>query len=474
MTVLAATLLLGSAAVAADSPKLAAPLYKEAVPAILAEGVQVDPFYTATFGGVKALDCQSLKESRDIAGKPITAEEAKQAGYSPGPWCFLTRDPIDKVRAFYEKALGPMHVIKGTWGQHGTLPVQGYAVYTERAWFPGDGESSSPGFGYHAVSLHALPSPPVRGKEAKTTDDTWEGQEAYKFYAETRHFGGFIEAVDWFGDPSKRKPAELDAVYKKHNRLESALFQRKGPDSEPVDEILRSRYAKQREQEMKKAFSMMPGQGQMSQIPQVPTPLPADQYATPEDAEFNAFMKRHPEVARKYTELTKKLGTLMQQGRFDEADAVDEELQQLTQKHPELAALERRAEERSAAASAAGRAQENRAMANVGKQQDQAVWGTWMDYITAAEKEAYYTLIVIDTAFRGNEKDYSRDRSLFEEWTTRSAPHTPVLDFRYDTVQTSAGHGTASSDATPPSQPGTGENVKENIMKGLKGLKKLF
>jgi len=44
--------------------------------------------------------------------------------------------------------------------------------------------------------------------------------------------------------------------------------------------------------------------------------------------------------------------------------------------NPELAALERRAEERSAAASAAGKAQEDLAIAGYQKQQDKAIWGT--------------------------------------------------------------------------------------------------
>ena len=253
------------------------------MPAVLAEGVKVADAYTASIGGIKALDCEGFNSRKDYGlGRSHSAQEAEKAGFVPGPWCFLTRDPIDKVKAFYDKAVGPMHVINGAWGPPPRKPVQGYQVYTERAWF--EGGDVPPRFEYNVISLHALPAPPVRAnvKEVKTTDDTWAGQEVYKFYGATRHFGGLIEAVDWFGDPSKRKPAELDLFYKRYNHLESALYQHKGPKSEPVDETLRAKYGQ--------------------------------------------------------------------------------------------------------------------------KQQDQDAWGTWLEYLNAVNKDACYTLIVIDRAFRGDEK----------------------------------------------------------------------
>ena len=48
-------------------------------------------------------------------------------------------------------------------------------------------------------------------------------------------------------------------------------------------------------------------------------------------------------------------------------------------------------------------------------QEDKANWGIWLDYLKTLDKEAYYTLIVIDDAFRGDEKDYSRDQSLIAQ-----------------------------------------------------------
>lgn len=463
----------------ADQPKLAGPIYKGAVPAVLADGAQVAAIYTANFGGVKALTCEGFNTTQDYGlGRGHSAQEAEKAGYVPGPWCFLTRDPIDKVKAFYDKAVGPMHEINGAWARTGS-PVKGYEVYTERAWFPGSGEDSPPGFDYNVVSLHTLPAPQDREevKEVKTTDDTWAGQEAFKFYSGTRHFGGFIEGVDWFGDPSKRKPAELDALYKKYNHLESALYQRKGPKSEPVDETLRAKFTALQQQGLEKARGgMVPSPEQIAQMQQAAQrPMPANQQATPEDAEFNAFMKRNPKAALKYRDLTQKMGTLMQQGKFDEADAVDDELQKLTDSYPELAELERRADERSAAIGVAGQAQENRAMANNQKQEDQAVWGTWLEYLNTVNKGDYYTLIVIDRAFRGDEKDYSRDHALLEKETAGWVSHPGIWEFSYpqkQVAQSTAPAGTQSFQQAKPEPANTKEKKSDAVKKGLNVLKK--
>ncbi|MFZ5609172.1 MAG: hypothetical protein ACOY99_06145 [Pseudomonadota bacterium] len=473
--------LASSAAWSADSPKLAAPVYQGAVPGVPAEGLKVDPIYVGNFGGMKTLDCQATTESHDITGRPISAKEAQQTGqFRYGPWCFLSRDPIDKVKAFYDKIVGPMHVINGTWGRTARAAVQGYEVLAERAWFPGDGESP-PGFYYRGVSLHALPLPGRPGREAKNSDDSWEGQEAYRFYAGSRHFNGFLDAVDWFGDPSKRKPAELNVFYEKHKQLESALFQRKGSKMEEVDETLRARFSEKRKQAEQKAMALMPGHGQeqmsqaqMMQMARMGQTAPVKSGGTPEDAEFSAFMKKNPTVANRYVELTTKINSLMQQGKFDEADAADEELQKLIDANPELAALERRADERAATASAAGQAQETQAIGKYQKAMDQAIWDTWREYIDAAEKEAYYTLIVIDNGLRGDEKGYSRDQAVIAEDARGWVSHQGVWGFAYDSQQ-----GTKTSDpVTSETKPKTDANKKEDagnaVKKGLKNLKKLF
>ena len=490
-TLTAALMFSYSTVCSADTPKLAAPVYKGAVPAMPADGIKVDTYYVGNFGNMKTLDCQATMESRDIAGKKISVKEAEKAGDSAGPWCFLSRDPIDKVKAFYDKAIGPMRAIQGTMQQNSSVKVPGYQVFAERAWFPG-GDESGPGYGYSAVSLHALPPPGEPGKEAKNTDDSWEGQEAYKFYAGTR-FSCFIDAVDWFGEPGKHKQSELKSYYEKHKQVESALFQRKGPKLESVDAALGAKYLGKREQGEQQARGMLPGQGQgqmsqaqmmqmaqMAQMGQMPPPPAANTRGTPEDAEFNAFMKKNPKVANRYVELTKQLNTLMQQGKFDEADAVDEKLQNLIDANPELAAIEQRAAERAAKASAAGQAQEDQAMGNYQKGMDQAIWGTCQEYIDALEKEAYYTLIVIDNALKGYQKDYTRDQAVIAKdadiqgWVS----HQQVWGFSYAANQGGQAVKPADSEpkveARPKAKPDAKDQVEDTVKKGLKSLKNLF
>jgi len=423
----------------ADLPKLAAPIYKGAVPAVLADGVKADPFYIRSFSGVKALDCHGLIESRNDSGYVISAKDAEKAGLYPGPWCFLSRDPIDKVRAFYDKAVGPMHALKGGWGKNSSTPVQGFQGLAEQAWFSGNNEmDGGTGYRFTAVSLHALPPPSVPAEEKKTMGEGFTGQGAYQFYAGSRHFNGFLNAVDWFGDPGKHKQSELLTLYKQHMQLESALFQRKGPKLTDADEMLRGEYADKLKKAQDKSMGMMPGMGQMSpeqaaqmqqmmqmmQKGQIPTAMAPIHSATPNDAKFNAFMKKNPKVAKRYMELTGKLGTLTQQGKFNEADAVDSELQQLIDANPELAALEKDEDENNAAAGAA------QGSLSQGAAPDE--WKNWLNYINAAEKQAYYTLIVIDNGFRGNEKSYSRDQAVIAKNSSGWVSHQQVWDFSFD------------------------------------------
>lgn len=463
-----------SPAWSAETPKLVAPLYSGAVPVFPAGGIKNPPRFPAAFGKLQALDCQGTEPSRDFAGKTLSAQQAAASG-EERRWCFLTRDPIDKVKAFYEKSVGPMQGYRGSLER---IPAEGYVAYTERAVTKMGMES---GPAYRGVSLHAL-RPPVKGRStAKNSEDTWQGQDDFQFYSGSRHFNGFLQGTAFMGGPG-RPPAELDALYKKHGKLEGALFQRNGAKSEPIDVTLRARTGK-KQQELQKAanqsltgaFTMTPAQMQQMQQ-QAQQPMPGNQSASPEDAEFNAFMKKNPKVAKRFMELTQKALSLAQQGKFDEADAVDEELEKLVQSHPELAAIEARADERSAAAGAPQQGKESQAMAAMGKQQDQANWGVWVEYLKAVEKEAYYTLIVIDEAFRGSEQGYSKDRKQVAQQAAGLVPHQ-VLELRYDGSAQAASHSPAAAQpaAAQPEQPKQPEDeIKDAAKKGWKALKKLF
>ena len=482
-------LLASTSAWSADSPRLAAPIPPGAVPGVPAAGLANTPRHPGNFGGVSGLDCRGMSPSTNFDGRPMTPEQAAAAGDS-GPWCFLSRDPIEKVKAFYEKAIGPTRTLFGTWGRTGSKAVQGYTLLTERAWFPGGGESA-PGFDYRGVSLHALPPPPVKGPAPEVTaqdeeDGNWAGMDAFKFYGETRHFGYFNEGIDWFGDPTKRKPEELDAVYRKYAHLESALFPRVGPNSEFADEALAKKNAEQQQQIMSSVYAgMVPSQAQIEQMKQgAAAPPPASTGPSPEDAEFNAIMQRNPEVARKYTALTRRFGELMQQGKWDEADAVDEELQELIESNPELAAFEERQNQRDAQVSAGASAAEAKKMQaaqhSQSTQSDKANWGIWLDYLKTLDKDAYYTLIVIDDAFRGDEKDYSRDQSLIAQslksgYAPDWFPHQEIWGFKYPYDQTTATAPSPVNQSGEPAQPeGKQDSLQENAKKGWRALKRVF
>lgn len=437
--------LLGSA-LAADESDLVAPVYPGAVPAVLAEGVQAPPERIGTFGGIRALNCR-----------------ADRGGDFVGTWCFLSRDPIDKVKAFYDQAVAPMRPIQGENGE------RGFIVFVERAWYPGDG-GYPPAFGYSSVSMHALapPRPCCTPTNPSPGGNGFPGQEAYQFYAESRHFGGFLDGVDWFGDPTKRRREELDAVYRERSHLEPALFQVRGPEFETVGATLRRQYAALRS-ERQAAAQIAP----ISALTQRSQTRTADAGPTAEeDAEFNRVMQQNPGLANEYVTLTQQVGSLMAQGKFDEADALLERIDELEQSNPELASLANQQQARSASISAAAQGQEDDIMAAMGRQMDEAIWGTATQYLDAIEPEAYYTLIVIDNALTGYERDYSRDRAVVEPETAGRVEQADLgfWGIRYRDP-TPAGVDVPASSRQPAAEPEPAEPEEGRVRRGLRGLR---
>lgn len=461
-----------NAVYAADTDSLVAPVYTGAVPAVVADGANADAFYVRTFGGVKALDCSARTTSRDIAGKEISAKQAEAAGEFAGPWCFLSRDPIEKVKAFYDKAIAPMHPIQGEHGE------RGFILFTERAWYRGGGEDVA-GPRYSNVSIHALAPPRVLGsaKSPELPQDGFEGQEAYKFYAQSQHFGMFVHGVDWFGDPSKRKPAELDALYKQYGHLESALFQRKAPTFETADVLLRTHYGQLSEQRQK-AAAMIQVTGLRQQSANAGNNDAGPTAA--EDVQFNSVMQRNPQLAQRYMALTQQAMRLVAQGKDDEADAILDQIDALERSNPELAALNAQQEGRQTAIGTAQKSQEDALQTAGAKQTDEAIWGTALEYLKAIDNEDYYTLIVIDDALRGYEKDYSKDRASMDKETAGWVEPAALTGWNISYAQPS---GTASSAAgstrgaaapAPATEQNerTDETPKEKVKKGLQGALK--
>ena len=185
-------------------------------------------------------------------------------------------------------------------------------------------------------------------------------------------------------------------------------------------------------------------------------------------------MQQNPELARRYVALTQKVGSLMQQGKLDEADTVLDEIDALEQSNPELAALADEEQAQSDRVSASNRAKEEAIDTAGNEQMDKALWGTAMECLQAVDKEDYYTLIVIDNAMTGTEKDYSRDHALIARETAGMIHQQdlPLWGIQYkqsgvDTVQNSG-----AGQQQP--QPEKKNNLEDTAKKGLKALKKWF
>jgi hypothetical protein len=443
----AALIFIVSSTVAAKEPQgLAVPIYPNAVPGVLADGVTADPNLVLTFAGGKALDCRATADS----------------GYASGPWCFLTRDPIDKVKAFYEKAAGTLHRVENSNG------VVSYQAYVERAWFPGNGEVA-PGFDYSGISLHAMPAPLVKGQQPAPSaidDEMRAEQEAYGFYAGTRFFNVFMDAVNMFGDPSKRPISDLDKLYAQRNKVESAFFQRKGPANQAVDVTIYKHYVDLRGQRQQAAQSetmtaYMQYSAQASQRSVGPT--------DDEDAQFNAVMEADPALQQRYVALTQQAMTLMMQGKDEEADKIFEEIDEMEAANPELAAMNSQQQARLDKAQAEDKAAEGAIRASGDNALDQAIWGTGLEMLGALEKEAFYTLIVIDDGQPETAKDYSNDRATIEAATKGAIPHTSVGVFGIEYPE----GAWPAADASEQAEPEEKESMGSKFKKGFGKLKDL-
>jgi len=463
MTVVSAFAL--TPASAADAPKLAAPVYPGAVSAVPAEGAEANEPYVATFGDIKTLDCRGSRSSTKFKAGPLNEYDRLNADARLGPWCFLTRDPIDKVKAFYEKSIGSMRPVQAENGAHG------YLAYLERAWFDDtgcDGGKCS-GFLYSGISVHALPPPPVKGQTPlpATYGEGIPGQEDYLFYAQFKHLGLFHQSVAWYGpEPGKHEVADLEAVAKKYGYLESAFFQHKGPELQPVDVTLEKRYSELQGQRMEAA--MMAPMSARTKLSKDRMQAGMAEESGP-NAEFNSIMQRNPELARRYVALTQKLMSLMQQGKFDEADEVADEIDELEQNYPELVALNNQEQARSDSISKAAGAEEDAIEAAGNKQMEEALWPTAVEYIEAVDKEDYYTLIVIDNTLTGYEKDYSRDRAVVDAATADRVDISGTNSFGITYKQSFGDPGSAAANEPPPEE--KKDDLKEEAKKLLKKWK---
>jgi hypothetical protein len=167
------------------------------------------------------------------------------------------------------------------------------------------------------------------------------------------------------------------------------------------------------------------------------------------------------------------MGTLMQQGKFDEADEVMDEIDKMEQSNPELAALNNTEQARADSISASDKAEEDMIEATGNKQMGEALWPTAVEYIKAVAQEDYYTLIVIDKVLTGYQKDYSSDRNLFVA-DAAGMVHWDDSNWGISYPRSNVGSAAAVTSEPPAPEEKKEEGVTEKAKGFLKKLKNPF
>ena len=323
--------------------------------------------------------------------------------------------------------------------------------------------------------MHALPPPPKGPAPLPDTGagENYAGPNDYLLHRSCKHCGLFWNATDTLGiESGKRKWDDFDAAVEKYDYLDPAFYQHKGPALMPVDEALEKHYKKLQGERMEAA--MMAASSARTNLSMGRTQKAQAGFAeesTRNDAAVNGIMQRNPELARRYVALTQQLMSLMQKGKFDEADEIADEIDELEASYPELAALNSKEQARSDSLSKTAGAEEDAIEAAANKDMDQAAWGTAMEYIKALEKVPYYyTLIVIDNTLTGYEKDYSSDRAVVDADTADRVDISGTDSFGIKYKQSFGDPDKAATKEEPPPEEKK-DDLKEEAKKLLKKWK---
>jgi hypothetical protein len=364
---LVALLFAGSALHAAEAGKLVAPVYPGAVPAVT--------------GKAKG-------------GKPHPCEGR----------CFLTRDPIEKVKAFYEKAVGPLKQAPQPYGQ------RSYGILLEYANRSEAGSESS------AVGIHSL------GPALTSPTDPAKRRRAYEmgslgWNAAWAPIHQLVYMVAWTPDMEDPlmypyKIGDVDALAKKHSRTQTYFYvtdAATGHDrAHALSEQFTAQFGKLKQDTM---MGNLAAQQSIAQSAGREGDKIAAQDAQ-DDPEFNRIMQRKPALNRQYTALAQKAQQQMMAGNMEEAEKTMDESDRLLRSDPEMATLMKRYDERDRQREAVGtgaKAQGQAAETDLYKQSSKKSWNLAAQTLEKAAKEGYVTYIVIDYRLGG--KGVERDRA---------------------------------------------------------------
>ncbi len=416
--------------------------------------------------------------------RPMVTENGK-----PGPcskdeveqWCFLTNDPIDKVKAFYDKNVGGLEARKNG---------RGYFAWLQ--WID-SGELDEDHFG--GVELRSGPPAPTLPKG----DDAGMQAIAQK----TTHFQALAGAVQWPGAPAMvnpmmgklHAPAEFAKLYERYGYLESSFFPTSiiGKESIRADERLRKEAEAKAQQAGSQASEKLASSSQEQgsrNMAMAGRPNPAAQQ---EDAELKRLLDKNPKVANAYAAKAQHASELIQQGDYRGAAQEGKEGEKILRSDPAIAAHLDQVEARRKQASAQGQQQQESAQQNrmsaYSAAMDYSRWGVWTEYLAAASKVAYRVRIVLDAPASAKTKGVSRDRAQVaakwkaqqERWQGQGrGPEGEELAESGSGTQPSAGKSTPAKTAPPAkpapaaAPPSTADKATDAAKQGVKLLKKLF
>lgn len=418
--------------------------------------------------------------------------------------CFLTKDPIEKVKAFYDKAIGPLKQAPQPYGQ------RSYGRLMEK------GPRTEEGTPIAAMGIHALgpaltpPADPAKSRQAYETGSLgWNPA-----WGPIHHL---IYMTAWTPEMSNPlmnpyKPADVSALATRYNRTQTYFYVLNAASGKTRANVLADGFSERlgRMQQEAMTGNLAAQQNVSQQAAREGDKLAAQD--AQDDPEFNRIMQRKPALQKKYVALSQKMQQQMLQGKYDEADQTAEEADRLLRSDPEMAALMKRYDERDrqrddigAKAAAQGSAAEGDVYARFAKQ----AWDSAVATLDQLVKEGFTTFIVIDYRLGGS--GVNRDSaSLAAQDDGLHDPPRELSDqaSRYrlaaqelgikpagDTPEQAAAAREAArpSGATPPTQaaaPSAGQqapaqqapappaekkdNLGEAAKRGFNALKKLF
>lgn len=343
-----------------------------------------------------------------------------------------TTDSVDKVKAFYDQKIGAKR-FRTSRTQDGE--ILHWAPLAWRHYAGEDGEAET----FPGVILRARIAP------------SWPaGSDATRaMLQQSRHFSGFLDAVDWSGgalpaNQGLRPLQQLKELHAKYGYLEGRYF----ADEKVVAE-LRDKYHRaieprlraaqqQREKEEQQAQERMErdmGKFQADAMAQQQRALQGnDPEAEAERKEMEALMKRKPALwakARPHYEKGKAIMdeamAAMQAGKdYDEkklriGEAEMKKANDILRTDPEVAALQDKHEARAnARVQAQGSAMTQRmmdissgkghmaALVKYNKAKSDALWQNWTAYLAEVAKlPSYATRVEVSHATPGEGKGYS-------------------------------------------------------------------